>query len=142
MHRGYQVDIALLPQEAGREEEGVELPIFQKNGEPYVGMDGKQSTVTVVGNDSKAVREAERQNTQRVIRGGRTRLTPDQLHANRVNVAAAAVVGWNGWEKDGKAWPCTPENVRQLLHTVPHILRQVEEGVASHADFFEKPLTS
>lgn len=131
------MDITELSKELEREEDAIVLPIFHKNGEQYLASDGGPCTISVVGADSKRVQGAERKNTNRAINRGRGRLTPEQLNQNRVNLAAAAIVAWHGWVDGDKPFDCTMENALRMLKLAPHILRQVEEGVASHADFSE-----
>jgi hypothetical protein len=130
------MDISKLAEQAALEEEGYALPIFEKSGEPVLGSDGEQATITITGNDSKRVQEAERAATRKAInRASRSKVTVEELYEGRIKLAAAAVIAWSGWEMDGQPWPCTPDNVKHLLHA-PFILRQVEEGVSSHASFF------
>lgn len=128
-----------LKAEAEAEEVGVAIPIMQKNGEPYPG----DPTMTVTGSDSEAVRAEEDRATQRSIQRGTKRIKTTAKHIadNRVRMAAAAVVEWT-WTSEGQPFPCTPDNVRVMLASAPHILRQVEEGIAAHADFTTKPSTS
>ena len=135
------MDIAGIAREMELEEDGAVMPVVQKNGAPYLGADGEPATFTIVGADSKRVQAAERANTRKTInRGARSKITPEALQEGRVTIASAAVISWTGWEdSEGVAWPCTPDNVRQLLAAAPWILRQVEDGVSSHADFFVEP---
>jgi hypothetical protein len=88
----------------------------------------------VVGSESKQVRRAKDAQGKRLFRERRTKLEPADFQANRVEIAAAAIVDWHGWEAGGQPLPCTPENARGLL-AAEHILTQVEEAVHRHADF-------
>lgn len=126
---------------ADLEEEGVALPMFGKDGEPILGKDGEQATVTVVGGDSKQVRAVQQQVTRRQLRASRTSITPEEIQQNRINEAAAAITGWTGFEDDDGPWPCNKENTRKLM-SAPFLLRQVEEGVKAHSTFFVKSLPS
>lgn len=131
------MDIGKLNELVEREEEAIDIPIYDRAGEPLLGADGEQCTICVVGADSKAVRAAERQNTRRQLRT-RGKLNEAQVQEARINRAAAAICGWTGFEENGKPYPFTPENARTLL-AIPFIFRQVEEGMQSHADFFGIP---
>ena len=121
-----------------QDEEGAEVPIFQKSGEPYLGMDGEPSTFTVVGSESKRYRQAKhahlRKMGKRARRSG-TNVEPEQMERDSKDLVAAAVIDFRGWD-DGKTdLPFTPENVKALLE-FDHIFEQVNVGVQSHADFF------
>lgn len=118
-----------------QEEEGAVVELNQPNGEPYRAADGSPATVTVVGRESKRVRAAIAANTRRLLRSKKGKMDETDLRANRVEAAVAAITDWHGWEADGIAAPCTPENVRQLLRA-DHLLEQVEVAIHGHADFF------
>lgn len=128
-------DFAKVQEQIKQDEEVVDVPIFQKNGQPYLGADGSQSTIGVLGAESRKAQVARDSLTQRMIRSRAGKMTPKDLRQNRIDQAAAVVVRWSGWEHEGKPWPCEPENVKAVL-SADHILEQVEEGIARHADFF------
>jgi hypothetical protein len=122
--------------EVAKDEEGAVVPIMRKNGEPYKSdIDGSESTITVVGSESKRYRNADDAAQRRRLRSRKSRLDPADFRREREEIAVACIIDWHGWESDGKALPCTPENVRKLLR-YDHILAQVEGGIATHADFF------
>lgn len=135
-------DITQVREQVAQDEEVIDIPIVQKNGEPFLAKDGTTpATIGVVGSESKRyIAERDRQTKQLIRqnrrRGGNTETTPDELRANRVAMAAAAVVRWNGWESNGEPWPCEPENVKALLGSSADILEQVEDGIERHARFF------
>lgn len=128
--------------EIAQDEEIVDVPIFKKDGSPYLAPDGEtQCTIGVRGSDSKKVKTARDANQRKLLRDRRTKMTPEELRANRTTVAAAAIARWQGWTSgDDGAFDCSPENVRAML-SVDHILEQVEEGITGHADFFAKSST-
>jgi len=130
------MDISKIQAEVAKDETGVVVPINQKSGDPYLAANGTPATVTVVGSESKKYRAARDSISRKMLRGRRTRLEPADLTNNRVEMAAAAVTDWHGWEAGGKPAPCTPENVKALLMAADHILEQVESGISEHADFF------
>jgi hypothetical protein len=130
-------DIQQIEQQVAQDEESVEVTIFQKDGSPYLAADNKTpATISVIGKESRRYTQALDALTRKMTRPG-YKTTPESIRSNRIAVAAAAVVGWSGWEKDGKPWSCDPDNVRALLRA-EHVLEQVEAGIAGHADFFAK----
>lgn len=123
-----------------RDEEGVVIPIFQKNGEPYVGLDGEQSTFTVLGSESKAYKAGKHAHMRKLTkraRGHRGSVTEDpvQLERDSRELVANAVIGFSGWDDGKEDLPFTRENVMMHLE-VDHIFEQVNVGVQSHEDFF------
>ncbi len=122
---------------ADEEREAVVI-IYQRDGDPYVALDGSDATMTVVGSESKRVREAKAKLQKKLLNSRRSKMTPDDIRRSRINTAAAGVVGWRGWDKDGKEADCSPGNVRDVL-ALEHILEQVESAISEHADFFAKP---
>lgn len=140
------MDIKKVSEQSANEENGAVIPIVDKTtDEPYRAEDGSESTITVVGSESKRYRRAQDQLTRRTIKR-RGAPSPDELRDDRIELAAAAVTAWHGWEsKEGDvATPvqCTPENVKQLLGASQDILQQVETGIREHARFFAKPSRS
>lgn len=131
-------ELAQVEAQVQKDEEVVDVPIFQKNGDPYLGSDGKQSTVGVLGSESRRYVAQRDKLTQRLIRRQQTKTTPKDLRDQRIEQAASVVIRWSGWEADGKPWSCDPENVRALLKH-DHILEQVETGIHQHSDFFGAP---
>ncbi|HAM54695.1 MAG TPA: hypothetical protein DCQ64_04520 [Candidatus Rokubacteria bacterium] len=123
------------------DEHPVVIKILRKDEEPYVGQDGQPSTISVLGDESKAVRLARDAATRRFLRRGNKKPSPEELLESRIAQAAAGVVAWSGWESNGAPWECTAANVKTLL-TADHILEQVEAGIRSHADFFARALPS
>jgi hypothetical protein len=136
-------DFRTAQQSVQQDENVVDIPIFQKNGDPYLAADGTtQCTVGVVGAESRAARHAERTARQRYVRmlqtGGVVATTDDEEQESvEIEKTAACVVRWFGWTDGDSEYPCTPDNVRQLL-AVPHIHTQVAAGVAKHAGFFAR----
>jgi hypothetical protein len=128
------MDITKIKEEIARDEEGRTFTPYDKEGNPYLGADGNPATITVVGSDSKRVRAVKDAQTRRLLRRQRTRLEPSDLRANRIEIAAAAVIAWTGWEANDKPWPCTPENVAALLEA-DHILVQTEEEIDRPRNF-------
>ena len=121
-----------------QDEEEVDIPIYQKDGEPYLGLDGEQSTFTVVGTESKRYRAAKRAHlmklTKRARRRGGAVSPPEEIEADARALVAAAVTGFKGWDDGKTELEFSPENVDAFL-CVDHIFEQVNLGVHGHADF-------
>ena len=136
------MDILELKKERDAEEVGVELPIFQKDGDPYLDKKGEQCTISVVGSDSKQVTGQHRRQQQKRLNRGAKKLTQMELEKAQMDSAVAGVTGWSGWDAEGEPAECSPDNVRLMFINAPWIQRQVEEGISSHSDFIDKPSTS
>jgi hypothetical protein len=130
-----------VEQQVAQDEEVADITIYQKDGTPYLGADGKPATIGVLGAEAKRYRLARDTATRKLIRGGKAKLEPEDIWKSRIDQAVAGVVRWSGWEHNGQPWPCEPANVAKLLQA-EHILVQVEAGVQDHADFFVKPSAS
>ena len=128
-----------IKQVVAQDEEGAEIPIYQKSGEPYMGLDGEPSVFIVVGTESKQYRAAKRAHLARLHKRARRRsgttAPPEEMERDALELVAASVIGFRGWD-DGKAeLAFTPDNVRALL-AFDHIFDQVNVGIQAHADFF------
>lgn len=131
------MDLGQIETVVAQSEQVATITVFQPNDEPYRGSDGKESTLSFTGSESRAFRAARDSVTRRVLRSRKTRLEADDIERNRIDLAASVVTAWSGWEIGGKPAPCTPENVKALLK-VEHILVQLEGAINGHADFFGK----
>lgn len=120
-----------------QDEEGVVIPVYAKNGDPDLASDGSQTTITVVGSDSERYRRAQDIQTRRMLRTRRAKMEPDDIRANRIELAASAVIAWHGIEADGQPVPCTLESVRLVLKA-QYMLEQIEAAVNEHASFLAK----
>ena len=135
------MDMQKVKELVEQDNEGVAVPIYQPNGDPYLGADGKPSTITVLGSESKAYKAARRVQQARLFHAARSgragHKTPEESERDAEELAASAVVSWSGWEANGEPLPCTPENVKALL-AIDHIFDQVNRGIQQHASFFER----
>ena len=129
------MDMKELEKLVAADEDGVVITIHQKNGDPYLAADGTNATMTVVGSESKRYKAAKRATTDRMLNKRRSKLSAVEVEKNAISQAAAAVIDWHGWEKDGNPLKCTPENVRLVLGLSDYILDQVQEGITGHTDF-------
>jgi hypothetical protein len=120
-------------------DEGITRTIFRPDGEPYLAADGTEATMTVVGSESKRYRDAKLAQQRRLMKRARTGardLTPEELEENVLKQAAAAVIGWHGWEDDkGECHPCEEKYLVQVL-AYDHIFDQVQSMIQGHAAFF------
>lgn len=131
------MDISKIKDEVAKDEEGATVTVYQKNGDPYLAADGTTPcTFTVVGDESKRVRQAKDRQTKRVLRDRQREIEPGDLRTNRIELAAAGLIDWSGWESDGQPVPCTADNAKTLLGSADHLLEQAEEAIRRHARFF------
>lgn len=134
------MDIKKLQELVDRENEGIEVTIYDKSGSAYKATDGSDVTVTVVGSESKAYRDAQRRQQRKLIKRARVRgseISPEELESDAIELAASAIVKWHGWESGGKPLAFTPENAKAIL-SVQHIFDQVNGAIQGHAAFFER----
>ena len=129
------MDLKKLEKVVAADDEGVVVTIYQKDGEAYLAMDGTESTMTVVGSESKLYKAAKRRATDRLLKGRKVKMSSADVEKNAVAMASSAVIDWHGWDSDKKELPCTQDNVRLVLGMADHILDQVQEAITSHADF-------
>jgi hypothetical protein len=132
------MDISTIQQQAAQEDEAAVVTVLQPDGEPYRKPDSEEAvTISVLGGYSKRVRAARDQQTRRMIKEKRIKLEPEDLRRHRVEIAVAAIAGWDGWTADGQPFPFTPENAETLLTAAPWILDQIEDAINGHARFFK-----
>lgn len=132
------MDISKVHELVAQDDEGVVVTIYQRNGDPYLAADGSEATMTVLGSESKAYRAAERRQQRRLFKRMRVRsadVTPEETEAEAIELASSAVIGWHGWESNGKPLDCKPEHVKALLG-VKHIFEQVNAAIQGHASLF------
>lgn len=71
-------------------------------------------------------------------RGGKIMAKAEELEAEGLDVLVASILGWSGLTSDGKDWPCSADNARQLLESAPWARRQLVAAQEDEALFFEK----
>jgi hypothetical protein len=134
------MDLNDIDIEISKDAELVDIPINDKNGDPYLADDGKTPcTVGVYGNDSPQVKRARAAVQRRVFRG--KQLDEKEALKGRIEIATAGVGRWMGWTNGGADYPCTPSNVHSFLQR-EHILEQVERGIKEHGSLFTTPSNS
>lgn len=139
---GHVADLSAIQEAVKQEDEAVDVVIYDRAEQPYTStVDGSESTIGVVGTESARYQKALAKRLRASVRAGKRNRSDREIMEARVELAASAVVRWSGWEMHGTPWPCTPENVRELLGT-PHILAQVEEAIEGHQRFFRSASTN
>jgi hypothetical protein len=83
----------------------------------------------------KVVRRAMDRRLAEMAKGGKKSMTSVDIETESLEILAMAIQGWEGLERDGDTWPCTPENVRELLEH-RWIRRQLDEAMNTEALFF------
>ena len=113
-------------------ESGVRMPLHNAKGELVEGM-----SITVAGADSDRVMAVTEKHWDDRRNSGRRTLLPSSAEAknNRLEVAIAATLGWEGFEEGADALECTPENVRKVYKKYPAIMRRVVDFMDDEANF-------
>lgn len=98
-------------------------------------------TVTLLGQDSKIYRKLQLGKQQaalnRMAKGKKALdLDAEKLSEDSIDDLVKLTTGWAGFELDGKALDCTPENVRKVYADWAWIKEQVQEFVGNRANFF------
>lgn len=132
-----------LKDAVAQDEEGAVVTINDPDGNPYTAADGSDVTMTVLGSQSKARRKAEDAAAQSLARAGRSAFEPDAMRARRLNLVAACVTGWSGWEDEaGQPIPFSRENIKAVFAVDDRILTQVEAAIERHGFFLAKNSTA
>lgn len=75
--------------------------------------------VTVASYQSERVKKVQRKLANAAMREQRRNpkkaATVDEVEDKAHDLMCAAVLSWEGFERDGKELPCTPENVRAVI---------------------------
>jgi hypothetical protein len=77
-------DFNEIQTEVAQDEEIVDVPIFKKDGSPFLAPDGEtQCTIGVRGSDAKKVKAAREANQRKLLRDRRAKLTPEECRNRR-----------------------------------------------------------
>lgn len=134
------MDLKKVAEIVAQSEQARTFTVNRPDGEPYTSdLDGRVSTISHVGKESKRYRAAKDAVMRRNLKMRKLRLDPLELRENRVILAAATVTGWDGWEFGEQPAELSGDNLRVILEH-DHILEQLEESIEGHADFFGKSL--
>jgi hypothetical protein len=132
-------DIKAVQDRLKQANEIYDLPIVDEAGQPYLSKDGlRQSSIGIVGRDSKAYRDATEAFSKKV-----SQMPAVQRESVdwRRGYALCGVRRLTDWENGDEPFPYSEENAAVLL-AAEHILEQVENGIRRHGSFFVKPSTS
>lgn len=108
--------------------------------EPVYNDQDKAVRIQLLGIDSQKYRSKQNEIMNRRLKRGKINLgTAEQLAAERVEILTAITVGWEGFIRDGKEWPFSPENVRTLYSSDQWkwIREQVDEFSAERSNFLQ-----
>lgn len=131
-------------QEKAHDDEPVELPINNREGEPYIGSGGP-AYLLVVGEFSKLYRDATKAITNKVLKQAKRGhdMDADEIEQRALERIAAGVVGWGNIEDaNGVVAQFSREGVLNLFKAAPWIAKQAEDGIQRHASFFAKRSSS
>lgn len=95
-------------------DEGVVVDILHPATGEKLGM-----SVTVASYQSERVKKLQRKMANAAMREQRRNpkkaATVEEVEEKAHDLMVASVVAWDGFERDGKPLPCTPENVRAVV---------------------------
>jgi len=133
---------------AAREDEGQLVQVKDENGVEmfYTGQDGKPAPVTlrVAGTYSNIYRTTELEQQRRRAGKRQSKITPEQIHANVIELEAACILAWDGFFVDDaqtQRLELSPANARAVLNAARWIREQVEEAMNDHAGFTKSSAT-
>lgn len=122
---------------AAREDEGTVVCLTDEQGEAMtVGDPPRPVTITVAGTYSATYRRATDANRNRLFKRRSATLDGDQVYQQGLELIAACVLAWDGFESAGTPLPMTKANVVAVLDAAPWIRDQVEAAMSDHARFF------
>jgi len=123
------------------QEEGVPVTLYDPLGQPYTASDGSEVTVTVIGMQTKARREAEK--AEQTAAAKAANIDDAFVLQSRARKAAACVTDWHGVEtEDGQPIEFSKDNVVAMLAIDQRVLFQVEQAIERHALFLARSRTS
>lgn len=96
-------------------------------------------TISLLGLESSAARKLRRRfqarRLERLDKGKKMRLTPEQLDEERLDMYVALTQSWKGIDWKGEPLPCTPANVRMLYTERDWIQDQIAEYTGDLANY-------
>lgn len=103
-------------------------------------------TIALVGIDSERFRAASREIINRRLKNQTRRrdtsVKVEEIEAESLEQLAAATLGWEGVELDGKALPFSHVNALKLYRRLPWVKDQVDTFVADRENFLKALPTS
>lgn len=122
--------------ETADDNEAVEVPVFDRDGEPYTDADGNPAVFFVLGEFSDKLKKFERKRTNRNLRG-QAAGDAVALSKQMAEREAAATVDWR-LAIAGEAVPYSYDNAVQVFTAAPWLGYQVERAIVAHSSFFVK----
>lgn len=102
--------------------------------------------ILLKGGDSQAWRDKHLEQRRRRIdemeKSGQSRIDPARVDEEDVERLVAVTAQWEGIDRDGVDWPCTPEHARELYTGWPAFRAQVVMFVAHRANFYPRSASS
>jgi hypothetical protein len=123
---------------AAKQSKGTVVVFRDDLGEPFTfkGANGEtqEVTLTVAGALSSVYRKAESAQRDRMLKRRTMSLTDEMLQKNQLDLISACVLEWN-LHVDGRAVPCTKENVMQVLTSAPWLRNDLEAAMGDASRF-------
>jgi hypothetical protein len=102
--------------------------------------------ITVLGADSDlyqtALRTQQRRRMERLARGKRTPITPEEIEEDALALLAGITTAWRtapGVTLDGQAFPAFSQNAaKQIYQRFPWIREQVDQAMGDRANFLPR----
>lgn len=92
--------------------------------------------IRVAAMDSERVKRVQRVIANNNLRKQNRKPTIEEIETNGRKVTAAAIISWEGLERDGKPMDCTPENIAAVIAN-PLIMRQIDEFTSDASNFMK-----
>lgn len=106
--------------------------------QPATAHDGTPMTITVVGMDSPEFLSHQRRAVnKRLAKGTRSKITAEQIEAEATETLAACIKGWTGFYLKGEVVEYSPKKALELMRSLPHLRRQVDEFIGDTANFMK-----
>lgn len=118
-------------------DEGVEIEIRHPVTNEPLGM-----KVRVASYQSERVKKVQRKLANAALRDQKRNpkkpVTVEETEEKAFEIVAAAVLDWSGFERDGEALACTPENVLSVIENSDlwFISEQIDKAADDQAAFF------
>jgi hypothetical protein len=120
--------------------------IHPDNNQPLRDKDGKEAYIAHYSADSDVARKMNRESARRRLNSRRTKISPEELEAEGVELLAAMTSDWYLVAKDGTPLdvPFTQENARELYSSrkMQWLREQVDNSATDRANFSKGSPTS
>jgi hypothetical protein len=128
-------------------ERGVKMEVTHPiTGEPVCQDNGEPVTITLAGADSDRYKRIQRFNLNRRLqksgKRGSVTLTAEELDAERLEIAVACTLGWDGVIFQGQPAECNAVVARQLYSEVTWLREQVDDFITDRTNFLKASSTT